>query len=215
MTHATPIAATIHGVRQVIFFTQSGLVSADPATGKVLWRYPFKYNVSTAASPVVDGDLVYCSAGYDVGSAVARISKAGEVFAATELWKIKGSAATKAKLLNHWSTPVAKDGHLYGMFSFKEYGNGALKCVELATGTEKWAVPGFGPGGVILVDGLLLALADDGQLALIDPQPAAFKELGRTKAVDGKCWNNPTFAEGCIFARGTKEGVCLEAAPGK
>src|SRR5205823_3768961 len=68
MTHATPVAATIHGVRQVIFYTQRGLVSVVPQTGRVLWRYPFRYNVSAAASPVVGGDIVYCSAAYKVGA---------------------------------------------------------------------------------------------------------------------------------------------------
>ena len=34
MTHATPVAATIHGARQVIFFLQSGLVAVVPETGE-------------------------------------------------------------------------------------------------------------------------------------------------------------------------------------
>ena len=38
LTHASPTLATIAGVRQVIFFTQSGLVSCEPQTGKELWR---------------------------------------------------------------------------------------------------------------------------------------------------------------------------------
>ena len=42
LTQSTPIVTTILGQRQVIFFTQSGLVSVPPATGDVLWRYPFK-----------------------------------------------------------------------------------------------------------------------------------------------------------------------------
>ena len=37
----TPVAATIHGTRQVIFFTQTGLVSVKPETGDILWRHPF------------------------------------------------------------------------------------------------------------------------------------------------------------------------------
>ena len=52
MTHATPVVGTILGERQAIFFTQKGLVSVVPKTGKVLWRYAFPYSVSTAASPV-------------------------------------------------------------------------------------------------------------------------------------------------------------------
>ena len=107
MTHASPVPATIHGVRQVIFFTQPGLVSVDAKTGKVLWRYGFRYSVSTAASPIVAGDIVYCSAGYGVGSAAVRIQKNGADFSATELWRLTGN-----KVANHWSTPVLKDGHL-------------------------------------------------------------------------------------------------------
>ena len=33
MTHATPVVATIQGVRQVIFLMQSGLVSLEATTG--------------------------------------------------------------------------------------------------------------------------------------------------------------------------------------
>ena len=43
LTQSTPIAATILGERQVIFFTQTGLVSVTPATGAVLWRFPFTF----------------------------------------------------------------------------------------------------------------------------------------------------------------------------
>jgi outer membrane protein assembly factor BamB len=49
-THATPILTKIHGVEQVIFFCQSGLVSLLPKSGEELWRQEFPYKVSTAAS---------------------------------------------------------------------------------------------------------------------------------------------------------------------
>lgn len=207
-THATPTVATIHGVRQVIFFTQSGLVSCEAASGRVLWRQPYRFSVSTAASPVVEGDLVYCSAGYGVGAGAYRISREGEAWKSAELWRKTGN-----DLANHWSTPVVRDGHLYGMFSFKEYGKGALKCVELATGREVWSAPGFGPGGVVLAGGVLVALNDRGEVVLVDPQPSGYKEIARAQAVEGKCWNHPTVSGGRIFARSTKEAACLDPAP--
>lgn len=207
-THATPTVATIHGVRQVIFFTQSGLVSCEAASGRVLWRQPYRFSVSTAASPVVEGDLVYCSAGYGVGAGAYRISREGEAWKSAELWRKTGN-----DLANHWSTPVVRDGHLYGMFSFKEYGKGALKCVELATGREVWSAPGFGPGGVVLAGGVLVALNDRGEVVLVDPQPSGYKEFARVQVVEGKCWNHPTVSGGRIFARSTKEAACLDPAP--
>jgi outer membrane protein assembly factor BamB len=207
MTHATPVAATILGKRQIIFFLQSGLLSVDPDNGKELWRYPFDYKTSTAASPVVDGDIVYCSAGYGVGAGAVRISKAANGFTATELYRIRGNQP----VANHWSTPVAKDGYLYGMFQFKEFGKGPVKCVDIKTGEVKWEQPGFGPGQVILVGDRVLALADNGDLVTFQATPSGYHELSRAKVLDGKCWTTPIVANGMIFARSTKEAVCLDA----
>ena len=82
-------------------------MSVAPKDGKMLWRFPFRFNVSTAASPVVAGDIVYCSAGYGVGGGACKITKDGDKFTATELWKITGDE----QVANHWSTPVFKDGY--------------------------------------------------------------------------------------------------------
>jgi outer membrane protein assembly factor BamB len=75
MTQATPIYANVAGVPQVIFFAQSGLVSVSPDTGAVHWRYAMPFSTSTAASPVVANDVVYCSAAYGVGSGAVRITR--------------------------------------------------------------------------------------------------------------------------------------------
>jgi len=207
ITHATPVVATILGERQVIFFCQSGLVALSVKDGKALWKFPFKYKVSTAASPVVSGDVVYCSAGYDVGGGACKVAKTGFTFTATQLWQTPGNT----EVANHWSTPVCKDGYLYGMFSFKSPGKGPLKCVQIATGAVKWVQPGFGQGNVVLADGKVLALADNGDLVVVEPTPEAYKEVGRIKAVEGKCWSTPAVSNGCIYVRSTQEGACLDA----
>ena len=206
MTHATPVITTLLGHRQVIFFTQSGLVSVVPGTGQVLWRYKFPYSTSTAASPVADGDIVYCSAGYGVGAGAVKISKEGNNFKATELWRKPN------QLINHWSTPVVHQGHLYGLFGFKQWERVPLKCVELATGEEKWSKEGFGQGGSILVGQHVVTLAENGELVVVQATPAAYTETARTQAVAGKCWNNPAVSNGRLYARSTKEGVCLDVS---
>jgi hypothetical protein len=211
MTHATPVVATIQGVKQVIFLMQSGLVSLEAGTGKPLWTFPFTYRTATGCSPVVSGDIVFCTAGYDVGGAACEITRSGGSFAAKELWRIKGNA-TAASL---WSTPVCKDGYLYGMMTFKKFATGPLKCVELKTGTVKWEQPGFGAGNVVLAGNTLVALADDGQVTLVEATPLEYKELGRTKAIQGKCWSTPALSNGRLYVRSTKETACLDLAPGK
>jgi outer membrane protein assembly factor BamB len=204
MTHATPVVCTIHGQRQVVFFTQNGLVSVTPAEGRVLWRQSFPYKISTAASPIIAGDIVYCSAGYGVGAGAYRITREGDAFQATELWRQPG------KLQNHWSTPVHHEGHLYGIFGFKEYGSAPLQCVELATGKVKWSKAGFGPGNVTMVDGHLLVLGDAGQFAIVKATPAGYQETASADILEGKCWTTPSFTSGRVFARSTTEAVCIQ-----
>jgi outer membrane protein assembly factor BamB len=206
MTHATPTIATIHGVRQIIFFMQSGLVSVSTQKGNELWRHAFPYKVSTALSPVVGGDIVFCSAGYDVGSGACQVTRAGDTFSAKEIWRIHGNK----ELVTQWSTPVVKDGYLYGMFSAKKFASGPMKCVELKTGKIKWEKEGFGVGNIILAGNRLVALADDGQVAIVETDPSSYKEVARFKAVTGKCWSTPALSDGRLFVRSTKEGACFD-----
>jgi outer membrane protein assembly factor BamB len=208
ITHSTPVVATIHDRRQVIFFMQSGLVSVDSKTGNLLWKYPFKFSVSTAISPVVSGNIVYLSAGYGVGSSACRIDKQGRGFTATRLWFSPGNEP----VVNHWSTPVCKDGYLYGMFGFKQFKDEPMKCVKLATGKVMWEHPGFGQGNVILVGNRLVALAEDGNLVIVAASPSGYKEIARTKVFDDKCWTTPAFADGKIYVRSISEGVCFDVS---
>jgi outer membrane protein assembly factor BamB len=207
MTHSTPIAATLLGQRQIIFYTQSGLVSVAPKTGAVLWRYPFRYSTSTAISPVVSGDIVYCSAAYGIGSSACRVSKSGNGFTATRLWYQPASVMN-----NHWSTPVCANGYLYGLFGQKKFGSTPLDCVEMATGRILWSQEGFGPGGCTLVNGYVLVLSDAGDLVLVKATPTAYTEAARSHVLAGKCWNYASISNGRIYARSTKEGVSLDAS---
>ena len=207
MTHSTPVVATLGGVRQIIFFMQSGLVSLNAETGAPLWSFAHPFKTATAISPVVCGDIVFCSAGYGVGGAACQVVKNGDALQVKPLWSSSGVSSPVGVL---WSTPVYKDGYIYGMLSSKQFGKGPLKCVDIKTGKVQWEKPGFGSGQIIAVGNHLLALSDDGQLALVEPNPKAYQEIVRAKVVDGKCWSTPSFSDGHVFIRSTKESVCLD-----
>jgi outer membrane protein assembly factor BamB len=209
ITHATPIATTIHGVRQVIFYLRSGLVAVRPADGKELWRIEYPYRTSTAASPVVFDDVVYCSAGYGVGAGAFRLSLEDGQWSSESLWRKRND------YMNHWSTPVCKDGYLYGMFSFKDYGDGPMKCVDIRTGEELWSEDGFGPGNCILVGEDLVALTDAGEVVLVESTPEAYREISRAPYLEGKCWSTPTFADGDLFIRSTSQGMRINLSAGE
>jgi outer membrane protein assembly factor BamB len=204
LVHASPTPATIDGVRQIIFLTASGLVSLEPESGAVLWRYAFPHKTSTAASPVVGGNMIFCSAAYGVGSACVEVHKAGDTFTVKELWRKRG------KLMNHWATPVYSDKYLYGLFEDES----ALRCVEMASGNVMWSQgkSQVWRGGTVFVNGCVLVQEPDGDLVLVKADPTAYKQLARCKPLDGKCWTMPTVGDGRIFARSDKQVVCLDAS---
>jgi outer membrane protein assembly factor BamB len=204
MTHSTPTPATLHGVRQIIYFTQTGLVSVEAATGEVLWRRDYPYKTSRAISPVVSGNLVYASQGYGVGAGVYRVGKQGSDWSVEEVWR------TPNRQLNHWSTPVIHDGYIYGIFDHNKHATAPLKCVNLMTGEDVWEQAGFGMGNVILVDGRLLALTDYGEIVMVEPTPDKYTEVARAKVLDGKCWSTPAVSNGRLYVRSTLEGACFD-----
>ena len=217
MTQASPIAATIAGVRQIIFFAKSGLVSVAPDTGSVLWRYAFPFSTATAASPVVGDDIVYCSAAYGMGSGAVRITNSGSQLTATQVWRAPGAN------MNHWATPVLDNGYLYGVYGQAQSG-ASMRCIDLKTGVEQWTHSGAGLGGVLFTTGHVLVLTESGYLLLVKPNPTAYVEAARFRALDGsqssvtnlavRCWNVPAISNGRIYARSTTEAVCLEVAAG-
>jgi outer membrane protein assembly factor BamB len=181
----------------------------EPKTGEVLWRFEFPFGRGSAAiSPVVSGDIVYCSAAYNIGSRACKVTKTGDKFSAAELWTKPGNNQA-----NHWTTPVCADGYLYGICEQAAFGKAPLKCIEIATGEEKWSKGGFGPGGCTLVDGHVMVLSDAGDLVLVKATPEAYTEVTRSHVLAGKCWNYAAISNGRVYARSTKEGVCLDVSP--
>jgi outer membrane protein assembly factor BamB len=138
------------------------------------------------------------------------VTNAGGKWEAKEIYRLRGNKP----VANHWSTPVLFGGNLYGMFSFKAYASGPVKCVEIATGNVKWEQPGFGAGQAILAGDRVMALSDAGEIVIIDPKPDAYKEVARAKLVEGKCWSTPVFSNGRLYVRSTKEAACFDLGAG-
>jgi len=203
MTHSTPALATIHGVRQIIFATQSGLVALNPKTGVLIWKfaYPFSYTTSVAASPVVHEDMVFLSAFYGMGGFAARIVQTATNQTPVQLWYDQN-------LENHWASPVCYQGAVFGQFT-PDGPNAELRCLDLASGETRWAVGGFGRGSCVLVGTNLLAITERGQLVLAEANTNAYVERARFQAIPNyqantnKCWNALSLSDGQVFVRST------------
>jgi outer membrane protein assembly factor BamB len=215
LTHSTPVLTTIDGVRQILFVTQSNLVSLDPQSGARLWRfaYPFRYLGSLGVSPVVYQDMIFVSGAhaYGMGSVALQVTRTNNLWATKQLWWTNNPAS-------HWMTPVCHEGFLYGHFGIQTFDSvrAQFKCIELRTGIVKWSVNDFGRGATVLVNKHLVALTERGQLVLIKPDPDAYTEVARCLAIPNyhgdtnKCWNGPAVCDGRLFVRSTYGVACFD-----
>ena len=203
MTHSTPVLATINGVRQVIFATQSGLVSLNPQSGALLWRFshPFSYEISIGASPAVCENLVFLAANYSMGAYAVQIVQSNATQVPAQLW-------ADPYLKAHWATPVCLQGTVIGPFE-PDDDTAELRCIDLQTGQQRWAVGDFGRGGTMLIGTNLLMITERGDLVLAEANTNQYVELQRFTAIPGfngfnnKCWNALALSDGQLYVRST------------
>jgi outer membrane protein assembly factor BamB len=199
-SYSSPVAVTIDGTRHVFFFTMYGLVSVDPKTGAIRFRKPWRSRQRssvTAASPLVVNDQVFISASYGTGAVLLRVQKNG----AEEIWK------SDEVMSNHYNTCIYHDGFLYGCDGRQEQ-RAQLRCVEWATGKVRWTKEGFGCANMILAEGKLITLSENGDLMLLEANPDDYKELARFHVLDKPCRAPLALANGRLYARNDHKLLC-------
>ena len=238
VSYSSPIAVTIHGKRHLLCLVRQGLVSLDPVTGSVRFKYWFRsrtHESVNAARPVVVGDQIFLSAAYETGMALLKVHDDGKEY--DVVWRDKRGMST------HWSTPIHHDGCLYG-FSGRHENEGMLQCVDLKTGEQVWETNGFegnvnelevdretgqirssatgkiipfpfyGRGSATMADGKHFILGERGTLALARLSRDGWKELSRTsfKKLKYPMWASPVLSRGRLYLRSEDWLICLDVA---
>ncbi len=199
--YSAPIAITTNGVRQILVFTGSGLVSVAPSDGKLFWRHGWdtRYDVNAATPVFIPPDKIFISSGYGKGGALLQTQASNGRATVREVWRTRDMA-------NHFSSSVLLNNHLYG------FDEGFLTCLDVSTGQTKWQQRGFQKGSLLFADGHLIVLGEYGNLALVEATPAGYKEKNSVQILKGKCWTMPTLAGGKLYLRNQSEMLCLEVA---
>jgi len=197
--HASPLAVTIDGVRQVIHLPTAGREFASlRLDGEIYWTHPWP--PGAIAMPVfIPPNRIFVSASADIGATVVEIHSENGEPVVEEVWK-------ERVMKNHFSTSVLYKGTLYG------FDNGTFKAIDPASGELFWAKRGLGKGSLIAADGLLIVLSDRGKLVLAEATRDEYRELAAHPVLSGKTWTLPTLAGGRVYLRNHEEIVCLEVA---
>ena len=221
--YSSPVVRTIAGVQGVLqIFSNSPennlVLFLDPETGETIWKYT-DYGVKwSIPAPTVlpDGKHVFITGGYDAGSVMIAVEKSGSGFNVEKKWSIESGSQL------HPAIPVGNV--LYANINENAtlrrstMGKGGLACIRPADGKILWrtgAEPNFNRGHVLLADGKLIVLDGKiGDLVLIKPDPAGYRELDRANLFPEKkgneIWAPMALANGLLVLRDQFELKCVD-----
>ncbi len=199
VSYSSPVVATLAGRPQVVMMTGPRIVGLDLDDGRLLWSYPFQiqYNESIS-TPVVDGDLVLVTGDGHPLTAL-RIRRNGSQFAKEVAW-------TNDLLSSYLSSMVIHNGHVYGMND-----GGEFACLRLSDGHEIWIDGDHGFYCTPLCAGdRLLALNEQGALAVLSASPNAYRLLGEFRVATAQTWTSPAVVGSRIYIRTGEDVRCFD-----
>lgn len=200
--YAPIVPITLGDKLAYLVFHGKGFAAVTADTGKELWNTTWEtpYGVN-ATTPLVSGDRIFITSGYKTGAQMLQASDTGYKI----LWTTDAMAA-------HHSDGYILDGFLYGYSGQSLQNKGAFKCLELASGAEKWSTNKMGWGTCMYVDGHLICLDIKGNLFLMKPDHEKFikvTELPRALGdVKGPVWTLPVIANDKLYLRFKQRLVC-------
>ena len=211
--------ATIHGKDRVLVFAggksdppTGGLLCIDPQNGDLHGEFPWRARMFAsvnAASPVAVGNAAFVTECYTEGGALVDFAADGRV---KPRW-------TARQFGSHFTTPVAHDGHLYGVAGS---GGTELVCYEIESGRELWRDPvnlegaRLGRAGLLRIDGAFLCLGAQGNLLWLDLTPEGVKILSQARLFRApETWGVPAVCRGLLYVNQNAMGsrlVCYDFA---
>jgi outer membrane protein assembly factor BamB len=194
--YASAIIVQAAGYKQYVQFLDKGVVGVDAKTGRFLWRYaePGK-GPANMPTPVVRDGYVYAAAGR-TGGGLVNLKPSADGVAAEQVYFARG-------LPNSVGGSVLLGDYLYGTSS------DGLLAADFVSGKVKWQAPGIGQSSIVYAEGHLYLHGENGDVALVEATPEAYREKGRFTPPDQpkhrnpmeKAWPYPVVANGRLYIR--------------
>ncbi len=197
--YASAVVAEVGGVRQYVQLLERGIVGVAARDGKFLWRYDKIANgTANIPTPIVQGDLVFCSTGYGTGAALLKLTGGGGGTRAEERYFLPGNT-----FQNHHGGMVLIGDYIY---AGSGHNNGLPTCIEMKSGKIAWG-PERGPGAesaaIAYADGHVYFRYQNAVMALVEATPRGLKVKGSFKIPNGSTpsWSHPVIAGGRLYLR--------------
>jgi outer membrane protein assembly factor BamB len=191
--YASPVAATIDGVRQIITMTNGSVVGIDAATGTSLWSIAFPDDWhENIVTPTWTGSSLIVS-GTRQGTHAYSIASKGATWQTKQLWK-------NSDVTMYTASPVFIDGVIYGMSNKRR---GQFVALRASDGWLKWSTPGRdgSHASVLHANGHVLFLTDGGVLIVARRTAEGFTEEHRYEIGASTIWAQPVLLADGILVR--------------
>jgi outer membrane protein assembly factor BamB len=196
-SYSSPQLVTLGGQRQILIDDTAGLHSVAVESGELLWEH---LTGGGPAEPMLQPHVISdheLTVAWNSGIARLKVERKDGQWTVSRQWETTA-------LKPGFNDFVIHEGHIFGL------DDGILCCLDAASGQRLWKKGRFGHGQLLLLASppRLIVVAESGEMALLAANPKQCEELGRFKAIDGKCWNHPVIAHGCLFVRNGEEMAC-------
>jgi outer membrane protein assembly factor BamB len=201
--YSSIVIAQIDGVRQYVQLTMQNVVGISPKDGSVLWKAPREGRTAVIPTPIVDGNYVYVTSGYSVGSHLFHITSSNGRFSAEQVYAERG-------MDNQHGGVVKLGDYFYGYSDSR-----GLACQKFLTGEIVWAERAkISKGAVTYADGMLYFREEkSGDMVLVDAVTTGYSEKGRFKQPDraeDMAWPHPVIANGKLYFRDQDNLFCYD-----
>ena len=197
-TFSSPILIRFADRDQIVGCGPDGLFAVDPESGDLLWHHP---KCGTAPTPVWDGvdSLLFAclEEGGTVCSSMIRLTIQDDVIVPVEQW-------CERRLSFNLSTPVRVGDMLVGSTESQ------LLAADWKTGERLWLKRGYPRANLIVADGKLISLDQDGNLKLLRVSRQAVEELDDCQPLERFTFATPVLVGDILYLRDREVIMALD-----
>ncbi len=201
---ASPILIEFGGRPHVVYLGGNAVAGFNPLSGEQLWLYPHStsasLNISTPLWSRADSHL-FISAGYGTGSRLLDLKRRGAATIAVQRW-------ANHRIRVHFSNAVRVGQFIVG--SSGDFGPMFLTAVHADTGDIAWQDRTFSRAQLLVVDGKLLILDEDGRVGLAHVSSTGLQIVATARLLESIAWTPPTLVGTRMFVRDRKTIAAYE-----
>jgi outer membrane protein assembly factor BamB len=211
--YATAALVEHGGLRQIATMTAKSAFGVAADTGRRLWQFPHEapYGVN-CDTPLYDDGHLYLFTTWGRGATKLRLVVEGDNCTVEQVWHT-------GDFDNEHGGVMPVDGYLYG-HADGNHQHRHFACISAETGNTMWTsdeLSGQASAALTYAEGLLYVVTDQGDVALVKPNPERLEIVSRFRVPEGGAgpvWAYPVVCGGRLYLRHGEYLYCYEVRAG-